>query len=49
MQEEIEIFRFHLIKPTEKIVMTKNEWKNYKKQQGYRYVAYQLDWNKTIL
>jgi len=49
MQEEIEIFCFHLIKPTKNIVMTKNEWKNYKKQKWYRYVAYQFYWNKTIL
>jgi hypothetical protein len=47
--EDLEIFRFHLIEPTKKMLMTRNEWKLFKKQEGYTYVAYQVGFNKTIV
>jgi hypothetical protein len=49
MNYEIEIFRFHLTEPTKKILMTVNQWKSYKKQEDYTYVAYQVGWNQTIV
>ena len=49
MEQEIEIFRFHLTEITKKMIMTKNQWKHYKKQEDYTYVAYQVGWNQTII
>lgn len=49
MHEEIEIFRFHLTEPTKKMLMTVNEWKSYKKQEGYIYLSYQVGYNKTLI
>lgn len=46
---EIEIYRFHLTQPTKKQVITLEAFKTMKKQIGYRYVAYQIGFNQTIL
>jgi hypothetical protein len=49
MLNEIEVFRFHLTEPTRKMRMSIQDFKNMKKQKGYEYKAYQIDYNKTIV
>lgn len=46
---EIEIHRFHPTQPTVKKTMTQEEFNKMKKQEGYIYRAYQINWNKSII
>ena len=46
---EVEVFRFHPTEPIIKKIMLHDEFKNIKAKNGYRYVAYQLNYNKTII
>jgi len=47
--QEVEVFRFHNTEPTIKKNMLLSDFKAMKKQKGYVYRAYQIEFNKTIL
>lgn len=48
LADQIDIFRFHPTLPTKKMTMSRAEWKGYKRQKGFRYVAYASGFNATI-
>lgn len=46
---EVEVFKFHYDGRTEKKTMTHDEFKKLKSTNSYRYVAYQIGFNQTII
>ncbi len=46
---EVEVFKFHSNGKTEKKIMNYDEFKKLKSTNSYRYVAYQVGYNQTII
>lgn len=46
---EVEVFKFHIDGRTDKKTMEVEEFKKLKSTKSYRYVAYQIGYNQTIV